>query len=118
MSSAVRDESDRRDILPCRGSTTTRAKLALAFELQDGFSTTVGIDPSSGAQTLETGVSDRPKRTTCMVCLVRTARYYGSWAEEGLCRVCVLGMEPEIRIKVLRDMHSADRLRWQVDNKF
>jgi hypothetical protein len=90
MNSAVRDESDRRDILPCRGSTTTRAKLALAFELQDGFSTTVGIDPSSGAQTLETGVSDRPKR----------------------------GMEPEIRIKILRDMHSADRLRWQVDNKF
>jgi hypothetical protein len=52
-----------------------------------------------------------------MVCLPRSARYYGKWAKEGLCRACVLEMEPGIRIKVLRDMHSADRLRWQADNK-
>jgi hypothetical protein len=52
-----------------------------------------------------------------MVCLTRSARYYGKWAKEGLCRACVLEMEPEIRIKVLRDLHSADRLRWQADNK-
>ena len=59
----------------------------------------------------------RPKGTTCMVCLERTARYYGIWAKEGLCRACLLEMGPGIRIKVIRDMHPADRLRWQADNK-
>jgi hypothetical protein len=61
--------------------------------------------------------SGRPEGTTCMVCLERTARYYGIWANEGLCRACLMGMEPEIRFKVIRDMHAADRRRWQADNK-
>lgn len=52
-----------------------------------------------------------------MACLLCTARYYGTWAKEGLCRDCVLEMEPEIRIKVLRDMYPVDRQRWRADNK-
>ena len=63
-------------------------------------------------------IPDRPKGTTCMICFTRVARYYGSWAEEeGVCRHCMLEMEPEIRFKVVRDMYPHDRQRWQDDNR-
>jgi len=58
---------------------------------------------------------DPIEQTTCMKCRAATARYYGKWASEGLCRACVKGMPAEIRLKVLRDMHPADRKRWQLD---
>lgn len=58
----------------------------------------------------------RPKQDSCMICFSRTARYYGTWAEEGLCRPCVLGMEPEVRLKVQRDMNQESRKCWQADN--
>jgi len=44
-------------------------------------------------------------QSTCMKCRTASARYYGKWAAEG----------PDIRLKVLRDMHPADRKRWQLD---
>ncbi len=75
------------------------------------------MNPGSKDEVPKKTAPARPKGTTCMVCRERTARYYGSWANEGLCRPCVLDMEPEIRMKVIRDMHPADRLRWQADNK-
>jgi hypothetical protein len=63
-------------------------------------------------------VLDPIEQTRCMKCRAATARYYGKWASEGLCRPCVLGMQAEIRLKVLRDMHPADRKRWQLDGLF
>lgn len=51
-----------------------------------------------------------------MKCRAKAARYYGIWAAEGLCRPCVTAMPPEVRIKVIRDMHAEDRKKWQVDN--
>lgn len=58
---------------------------------------------------------DPTQRTTCMKCRAAPARYHGKWAEEGLCRPCVQAMRPDIRVKVLRDMHPEDRRRWQLD---
>ena len=51
-----------------------------------------------------------------MKCGHASARYYGAWAKEGLCRLCIAEMPSEIRIKVLRDMYPEDRKRWQLDN--
>ena len=53
-----------------------------------------------------------------MKCRSAPARYHGKWAGEGLCRPCILAMPVDIRLKVLRDMHPADRKRWQLDNLF
>ena len=58
---------------------------------------------------------DPTQQSTCMKCRSAPARYYGKWAKEGLCRPCILGMPPDIRAKVLRDMDPADRSRWQID---
>jgi hypothetical protein len=55
------------------------------------------------------------KKTTCMKCRKRDARYYGKWAEEGLCRSCVEQMGPSVRRRIIRDMHPEDRSRWKLD---
>ncbi|MDF1555023.1 MAG: PilZ domain-containing protein [Deferrisomatales bacterium] len=53
--------------------------------------------------------------TTCMKCRKAPSRYHGTWGEEGLCRPCILAMEPAVRRKVLRELHPAERKRWQLD---
>lgn len=64
--------------------------------------------------------TDAPENrpSLCMACRKAPARYFGIWAQEGLCRRCILRMPPDIQAKVLRDMHPADRKRWQVDELF
>lgn len=59
---------------------------------------------------------DPIKETLCMACRKAPARYYGKWAEEGLCRTCIERMEPKMRVRVLRDLHPEDRKRWQLDS--
>ncbi len=58
---------------------------------------------------------DPTQITTCMKCRKAPSRYHGTWGEEGLCRPCILVMEPSVRRKVLRDLHPAERKRWQLD---
>ncbi|MHB8763448.1 MAG: hypothetical protein ACYDA8_03770 [Deferrisomatales bacterium] len=55
------------------------------------------------------------RRTTCMKCRKAPSRYYGKWGDEGLCRPCVEQMPPDVRLKVLRDMHPEERKRWHLD---
>jgi hypothetical protein len=50
-----------------------------------------------------------------MKCRQAASRYHGTWGEEGLCRPCVLALEPSVRRKVLRELHPAERKRWQLD---
>ena len=58
---------------------------------------------------------DPTQITTCMKCRKAPSRYHGTWGEEGLCRPCILVMEPSVRRKVLRELHPAERKRWQLD---
>ncbi len=58
----------------------------------------------------------KPRRAhLCMVCFQRASRYFGVWAEEGLCKPCVDAMRPDVRLRVIRDMHPEYRTRWQRD---
>ena len=59
---------------------------------------------------------DPTHTTICMKCRKAPSRYYGTWGEEGLCRPCILGMEPSVRRKVQRELHPAERKRWQLDD--
>lgn len=58
---------------------------------------------------------ENSKGTTCMVCFERPARYYGTWAEEGVCKPCIEAMAPDVRVRLIRDMHPLDRNQWQID---
>ena len=51
----------------------------------------------------------------CMTCQKASARYYGGWGPVGICRACILGSPSDLRLKLLREMHPADRQRWRLD---